>query len=97
MDETEFPWVDVLRVRGLPGHVLWAHFSDGCEGTLDVTGLIASGGPMVKPLADQDFFERVFVEEGVPVWPNHFDMDATNLYIEMRKAGTLKERMTAAE
>ena len=37
------------------------------------------------------------VQEGVPVWPNHFDMDATNLYIEMRKAGTLKERMTAAE
>jgi hypothetical protein len=52
---------------------------------------------MVKPLADQSFFERVFVQEGVPVWPNHFDMDATNLYIEMRKAGTLKERMTAAE
>jgi hypothetical protein len=58
---------------------------------------IASGGSMVKPLADQSFFERVFVEEGVPVWPNHFDMDATNLYIAMRNAGTLKGRMTAAE
>ena len=96
MDETEFPWVDVLRVRGLPGHVLWARFSDGCEGTLDLSDYITSGGTMVKPLADQSFFERVFVQEGVPVWPNHFDMDATNLYIEMRKAGTLKERMTAA-
>ena len=97
MDETEFPWVDVIEVKGLPGHVLWARFSDLCEGTLDLTQLIASGGTMVQPLADERFFERVFVEEGVPVWPNHFDLDATNLYIEMRKAGTLKEHVTAAE
>ena len=52
---------------------------------------------MVEPLRDQAFFERVFVEEGVPVWPNYFDMDSTNLYIEMRSAGTLKDRPVAAE
>lgn len=96
-DETDFPWVDVMKVRGLPGHVLWARFSDGCEGTLDLSSYIASGGPMVEPLRDQAFFERVFVEEGVPVWPNHFDMDASNLYMEMRKAGTLRGSVAAAE
>ena len=97
MDESEFPWVDVLKVRGLPNHVLWARFSDGCEGILQLGEYIGSGGPMVEPLKDQAFFERVFVEEGVPVWPNHFDMDATNLYIQMRSAGTLKDRPVAAE
>jgi hypothetical protein len=97
MDETEFPWVDVTKVRALPGHVLWAHFSDGCEGTLDLSDYIAAGGTMVEPLKDQAFFERVFVEEGVPMWPNHFDLDATNLYIQMREARTLKDRIEAAE
>jgi hypothetical protein len=97
MDESEFPWVDVISVRGLEGHVLWVRFSDGCEGTLDLSGYIADGGPMVDPLKDQAFFARVFVEGGVPVWPNHFDLDATNLYIKMRAAGTLKDRIVAAE
>jgi len=97
MDESEFPWVDVLKVRGLPGHVLWARFSDGCEGTIELSEFIRGGGPMVEPLRDQAFFERVFVQEGVPLWPNGFDMDATNLYIGMREAGTLRDRPVAAE
>lgn len=97
MDESEFPWVDVMKVRGLADHVLWARFSDGCEGTLDLREVILAGGPMVEPLRDQAYFERVFVQEGVPVWPNGFDMDATNLYIRMRAAGTLHDRSVAAE
>lgn len=97
MDESEFPWVDVLKVRGLEGHVLWARFSDGCEGTLDLREVVFSPGSMVEPLRDQAFFERVFVQDGVPVWPNGFDLDATNLYVEMRKAQTLRDRTVAAE
>jgi hypothetical protein len=97
MDESEFPWVDVVRVRGLADYVLWARFSDGCEGTLDLRELISKGGPMLVPLRDHAFFERVFVQEGVPLWPNGFDMDATNLYIQMREAGTLRDRPVAAE
>jgi hypothetical protein len=97
MDESEFPWVDVVRVRGLAAHVLWARFSDGCEGTISLAEVVARGGAMLDPLKDQAFFERVFVQEGVPLWPNGFDMDATNLYIHMREAGTLRDRPVAAE
>jgi len=97
MDESELPWVDVMRVRGLADHVLWARFSDGCEGTLSLRDYIFSGGPMVQPLREQAFFERVFVQEGVPLWPNGFDIDATKLYIDMRAAGTLRDRTVAAE
>lgn len=97
MDESEFPWVDVVRVRAMPNYVLWARFSDECEGTLDLREMILSGGPMVEPLRDVAFFDRVFAQDGVPVWPNGFDMDATNLYIQMRAAGTLRDRPVAAE
>ena len=50
---------------------------------------------MVEPLKDPAFFARVFVEMGVPTWPNGFDMDAIKLHMDMAAAGEL--RRDAAE
>ncbi|HEX4081308.1 MAG TPA: DUF2442 domain-containing protein [Rhizomicrobium sp.] len=79
----------------MAGHRLWLRFSDGSEGVRDFTGLIGKGGEMVEPLKDQRYFERVFVEMGAPTWPNGFDLDPINLYMELRDAGMLMR--TAAE
>jgi hypothetical protein len=49
---------------------------------------------MVGPLADEAFFSRVFLSNGVPTWPNGFDVDAINLHREMAEQGRL--RKTAA-
>lgn len=89
MLKAEFPLVDVLRLRPLDGYRLWLRFTDGSEGVRDLTGIIAEGGVMVEPLKSKDFFDRVFVEMGAPTWPNGFDLDPTNLYIELRDAGAL--------
>lgn len=86
-----FPLVDVLRLRALEGHRLWLRFTDGSEGVHDLSGLVARGGPMVEPLQAPDYFARAFVEMGAPTWPNGFDLDPINLYMEMRKAGELRE------
>lgn len=32
---------------------------------------------------------RAFVELGAPTWPNGFDLDPINLYMELRNAGVL--------
>ena len=85
----EFPMVDVLRLRPLEGHRLWVRFTDGSEGVRDLSDVIAEGGPMVQPLKAQDYFNRVFVELGAPTWPNGFDLDPINLYMELRDAGAL--------
>ena len=95
MDMTEFPMVDVFKVRGLDGHRLWVRFTDGYEGIQDLSDFVASGGEMVEPLKSQDFFNRVFVELGVPTWPNSLDIDATNLYITLRVAGALSTSVAA--
>jgi hypothetical protein len=87
----DFPMVDVLRVKAREGQKLWLHFSDGSEGVYDLSGMIAEGGEMVTPLASPDYFARVFVEAGVPTWPNGFDLDPINLYMELRDAGVLKQ------
>lgn len=89
MDKVEFPLVDVLRLKPMEGYRLWLRFTDGREGVRDLSQYIAGGGPMVEPLKDQAYFARVFVESGVPTWPNGFDLDPINLYMELRDAGAL--------
>jgi hypothetical protein len=85
----DWPMVDVLRLRVLDGYRLWLRFTDGNEGVRDCADLIAEGGPMVEPLRAPDYFARAFIEMGAPTWPNGFDLDPTNLYMELRDAGAL--------
>jgi hypothetical protein len=44
---------------------------------------------MVEPLKSKEYFDRVFVELGAPTWPNGFDLDPINLYMQLRDAGAL--------
>jgi hypothetical protein len=90
MTDSEFPMVDVLKMKPLDGPKLWLRFTDGCEGVCDLSDFIEEGGPMVEPLRDAGYFDRAFVEMGAPTWPNGFDLDPINLYLEMRKAGLLQ-------
>jgi len=45
---------------------------------------------MVEPLRDPAMFRGAFLSFGVPSWPNGFDLDAINLHMELRAAGTLR-------
>lgn len=92
---TERPMVDVRRLRPLEGHRLWLRFTDGSEGVRDLSDLVAQGGPMVEPLKSPEYFARAVVEMGAPTWPNGFDIDPINLYLELREAGALT--LVAAE
>jgi hypothetical protein len=89
MDKADFPMVDVLRLRPMDGHRLWLRFSNGREGVRDLSDMIQGSAPMVAPLKDQAFFARVFIESGAPTWPNGFDLDPIQLYMEMRDAKLL--------
>jgi len=89
MQTTDLPMVDVVRLRALDGHRLWLYFSDGSEGVRDLSDILAKGGPMVEPLMAPEYFARAFVEMGVPTWPNGFDLDPINLYMQLREAGAL--------
>ncbi|HEY1632566.1 MAG TPA: DUF2442 domain-containing protein [Rhizomicrobium sp.] len=89
MSHTEFPTLDVLQVRAYDGYKLWIHFSDDSEGVRDFTDILAEGGPMAEPLKSPDYFARAFVQSGMPTWPNGFDIDAINHYMEFRDAGAL--------
>ena len=92
---TDFPLVDVVRVRAMPAHRLWVRFSDGSEAIRDLASMVAGGGEMVAPLKDPEYFARVFVEMGAPTWPNGFDLVPINLYMELQEAGEIHRSFTA--
>ena len=81
--------VKVAQARALDASRLWVRFSNGREGVRDLSDVLVEGGPMVEPLRDPALFRRVFVQCGVPAWPNGFDLDAIALYREMDEAGLL--------
>ena len=64
-------------------------FSDGSAGIHDFSATVARDGEMVRPLKDQAFFARVFVELGALAWPNGFDLDPIALHDRMLAAGEL--------
>lgn len=82
--------VKVVRVAALEGRRLKFAFSNGMAGVFDAGDLVASGSVMTAPLADPDYFARVFVQNGVPTWPNGFDLDAIALYQDLTAAGLLE-------
>jgi hypothetical protein len=83
------PMIDVVSVQPLGGYRLRIRFSDGAVGIHDFSATAAREGEMVRPLKDQAFFARVFVELGALAWPNGFDLDPIALHERMMKAGEL--------
>jgi hypothetical protein len=87
--------VKVVTVKALDSMRLQLRFSDGSEGVFDLSELLREGGPMIEPLRDPEVFAKVFVQTGVPTWPNGFDLDAIKLYMDLETAGQLKKPVSA--
>jgi hypothetical protein len=88
--------IEVREARHVRDFRLWIEFSDDSAGERDFSFLTTETEPMIEPLKDPEYFARVFVENGVPTWPNGFDLDPIALHDEMKEAGLL-ERAGAAE
>lgn len=81
----------ITRLEKLGGFCLRVRFNDGSEGVHDFTAMVNETGPMVEPLRDQAYFNRVFLEFGAPTWPNGFDIAPEWLRQEMEMAGSLSQ------
>lgn len=92
---TDIRMVRARRVRPLPGYRLELVFDDGMMGVADLSDFV-NLGPMTAPLKDPTYFAQVFVEMGVPTWPNGCDIDPINQHMLMRDAGVLRPVSEAA-
>ena len=84
---------DVIKIESLGGFRLRVRFDDGKEGVHDFPPMVSvsNPGPMLKPLCDETYFARVFLEIGAPTWPNGFDICPDYLHQQMKAAGELTQ------
>lgn len=92
---SEFKLVDARRVKALDGYRLEIVFDDDTMGIVDLSEFVRLG-PVTEPLQDPAFFARVFIEMGVPTWPNGCDIDPVNARMKMEAAGNLRPVTAAA-
>lgn len=86
----------ITRAETFGPHRLEIWFEDGLYGVWQAD-FTDRKGPMAHPLHDASFFARVSIEDGALVWPSGWDASADFVQEEMRRAGTLKGKMVAAE
>ena len=72
---------DIVEVTPKPHFCLFVRFKDGLEGFFrlreeQLTGVLAA-------LKDQQFFERVFIDQGVVAWPGDIDLAPDAMYAEI--------------
>jgi hypothetical protein len=83
------PRIKVTAIRAIVPFKLVVTFSDGSHGTFDAAPMIGERGEGTEPLRDRRFFATVELRNGVPTWPNHFDISPAWLREEMEKRGEL--------
>ncbi len=69
----------VINVVVRPEGVLTIDFDNGDQGDLQLSSHLSLTG-YFAPLAQQDFFQRVFVDHGTLCWPNNIDLDPVVVY-----------------
>ena len=79
----------VTAIRAIVPFKLVVTFSDQSFGTFDAAPMIGERGEGTEPLRDRRFFGTVELRNGVPTWPNHFDLSPGWLHEEMERRGEL--------
>ena len=91
---TQIELVKARRVRPLSDYRLEIEFGDGSSGVADLGDFVMTG-PMMEPLREPAFFAQVFIEMGVPTWPNGCDIDPTALRMQLKDSGQLHMPLAA--
>jgi hypothetical protein len=81
----------IKLVAALPAGAaaLELRFSDGSWGVWSAASLVARDTVLTRPLADQTYFTRVFIEAGALAWPNGLELSAHSLHRRMAETGSL--------
>ena len=72
----------ITKARALTPFLIELRFTDGFQGTVDLSPWIRGARGVFAALQDPDFFSQVFVdhEAGTIAWPNGADLDPDVLY-----------------
>lgn len=73
----------IVEVKPLSGFKVWVKFSDGMEGTVDLSDMAGKG--VFKAWSDPKEFKSVFIdpESHTIAWPSGIDLCPDSLYAEV--------------
>ncbi len=72
--------IKITRAKYLGDYQVELSFSDEMIGVFDGKSLIKRSGPLLKPLNDELFFQRFFVDFGALSWPHGLELSPARLY-----------------
>ncbi len=71
-----------IAVKALPGYRLWIRYSDGVEGTLDLSDLVGKG--VFAAWENEQEFEKVHIGSGGEIsWGEEIEMCPDALYLRI--------------
>lgn len=76
--------IRIIEVKALEPYRLWIRFSDGIEGTIDISSLIGQG--VFRTLTDSEEFSKAYVDSiaHTVAWPNGIDLCPDALYADIK-------------
>lgn len=86
----------IAEVKVLAPHRLQVTYSDGFLAVHDFVDFKKEENNAVTPLADPDYFARVFLEYGALTWPNGVDLCPDALRMEIERDGVLKSSSSSS-
>jgi len=77
----------VIDAKYLDDYLIHIIFSNGKEGTIDLSSFIGQG--VFEPLSNKDYFKKLFVDGWTISWPNGADIAPETLYELTERAGNM--------
>ena len=81
---------DVVEVKPEANYCLFLRFKDGLSGRVQLDPREFTG--VLSPLADVEFFNRVYVDGGAPAWPGEIDFAPDALYRQIASERDIRQR-----
>lgn len=76
---------DVVFVEPVNHLELAVRFLDGLEGTITIKSSYLTG--VFESLKDTEYFNQVYVDHGVVMWPGELDLAPDAMYKEIKSKG----------
>lgn len=71
------------KAKAIDGFKIEVEFSNGEIKIFDMAPLLSY--PVYQPLKAREYFEKVFVSQGIVQWPNEVDISPDTLYLDSQK------------
>jgi hypothetical protein len=82
--------IKLVEIKVVGPSKLDLDFSDGTRGTWSAEELLRRDTVLTRPLSNEGFFSRAFLDAGALAWPNGLELSGSSLHAKLGGAGQLR-------